>query len=57
MAANVAAALRSVGTSVALVDADFRTTNVADVLDLDIETSIHAVLLWTRRRANDDGNL
>ncbi|QSG05199.1 MinD/ParA family ATP-binding protein [Halapricum desulfuricans] len=44
MAINVASALRSVGFSVALVDADLGTTNVADVLELDVETSIHEVL-------------
>jgi len=43
-AINVASALRSAGFSVALVDADLGTTNVADVLGLDIETSIHEVL-------------
>ncbi|MEF8881033.1 MAG: MinD/ParA family protein [Halapricum sp.] len=43
-AINVASALRSVGFSVALVDADLGTTNVADVLELTPETSIHEVL-------------
>ncbi|MCU4716452.1 MinD/ParA family ATP-binding protein [Halapricum hydrolyticum] len=43
-AINVASALRSVGFSVALVDADLGTTNVADVLELDVEISIHEVL-------------
>ena len=43
-AINVASALRSAGFSVALVDADLGTTNVADVLGVEIETSIHEVL-------------
>lgn len=43
-AINIASALRSVGFSVALVDADLGTTNVADVLELDVEISIHEAL-------------
>jgi len=43
-AINVASAVRSVGYSVVVVDADLGTTNVADILELDCETSIHKVL-------------
>jgi septum site-determining protein MinD len=43
-AINAAAALQSAGFDVALVDADLGTTNVADILDLPISTSIHEVL-------------
>ncbi|MUV90264.1 AAA family ATPase, partial [Halapricum sp. CBA1109] len=43
-AINVAAALKSTGFSVAVVDADLGTTNVADILSLDCPTSIHQVL-------------
>jgi len=43
-AINVAAALRSAGFDVVLVDADLGTTNVADILELSISTSIHEVL-------------
>lgn len=43
-AINVASAIRSVGYSVVLVDADLGTTNVADILEVDCETSIHKVL-------------
>lgn len=43
-ALNVASALRSAGFSVVLVDADLGTTNVADILELDCEPSIHKVL-------------
>ncbi|MFB6189520.1 MAG: MinD/ParA family protein [Halapricum sp.] len=43
-AINVASAIRSVGFSVVLVDADLGTTNVADILEVACPTSIHKVL-------------
>lgn len=43
-AVNVAAAMRSAGFDVVVVDADIGTTNVADVLELTCDPGIHQVL-------------